>query len=59
MKRPVHLMSMIAAMVLAAPAAMAGNDIVKCVDGGGHVTLTDQPCGAGASTVRLEQDRIN
>lgn len=57
MKRPVHLMSMFAAMVLAAPAAMAGNDIVKCVDADGHVTLTDQPCGAGAATVRVDQDR--
>jgi hypothetical protein len=46
------------AAVLAAPAAMAagGNDIVKCVDSSGHVTLTDQPCEAGATTVRLDQD---
>jgi hypothetical protein len=31
----------------AAPAALAGPDILKCVDRGGHVTLTDQPCPAG------------
>jgi len=55
--RPVHLMSMFAAMVLAAPVALAGNEIVKCVDADGRVTLTDQPCGARASTVRLDQDR--
>ena len=61
MKRPVRLLrvrllSMIAAALVAAPAAMAGNDIVKCVDGSGHVTLTDQPCDSGSATVRLEQD---
>lgn len=57
MMRPVHLMSMFAAMILAAPVALAGNEIVKCVDADGRVTLTDQPCGARASTVRLDQDR--
>ena len=58
MKRSTSLIiSTIAATILAAPAAMAGNDIVKCVDADGHVTLTDQPCAAGAATVRLEQDR--
>ena len=56
MKRTARLISMIAAAVLAAPAAMAGADIVKCVDSGGHVTLTDQPCDAGAVTVRLGQE---
>jgi hypothetical protein len=56
MKRQLVWMS-IAAAVLAAPAAMAGgSDIVKCVDSSGHVTLTDQPCAAGATTVRLDQD---
>jgi hypothetical protein len=57
MKRPLTLLSMFAAIatVLAGP-AMAGNDIVKCVDAAGHVTLTDQPCAAGAASVRLEQD---
>lgn len=60
MKRPYKLLSMIAAAALsaamAAPAAMAGNEIVKCVDTAGHVTLTDQPCEAGAATVRLSSD---
>lgn len=57
MKRPICLLSMFSAMVLAAPAVMAGNDIVKCVDANGHVTLTDQPCAGGAATVRLDQER--
>ena len=56
MKRTARLMSIIAAAVLAAPAAMAGADVVKCVDSSGHVTLTDQPCDSGSATVRLEQD---
>lgn len=53
MKRPVTLLSIIAATWLAAPVAMAGNDILKCVDAQGHVTLTDQPCEGGATTVRV------
>ncbi|WP_036168557.1 DUF4124 domain-containing protein [Massilia sp. 9096] len=57
MKRQVRLMCMFAAMVVAAPVVMAGNDIVKCVDADGRVTLTDQPCGARAATVRLDQDK--
>jgi hypothetical protein len=48
---------MIAAAWLAAPAAMAGNDIVKCIDAEGHVTLTDQPCAPGAATIRLTDER--
>jgi hypothetical protein len=59
MKRPVKLLSMIAAAALSAamaPAAMAGNEIVKCIDGSGHVTLTDQPCEGGAATVKLASE---
>jgi hypothetical protein len=40
--------------VLALPAS-AGNEIVKCVDHAGHVTLTDQPCDDSSATVRLER----
>ncbi|NIA54047.1 DUF4124 domain-containing protein [Massilia sp. TW-1] len=54
MKRPVRLLSMIAAALLAAP-ALAG-EIVKCVDSGGHVTLTDQPCESGSASVPLARD---
>jgi hypothetical protein len=41
---------------MAAPAAVAGNEIVKCIDTSGHVTLTDQPCEAGTATVRLSTE---
>jgi hypothetical protein len=51
MKR--HLCLSILFAALAAPAVQAGNDIVKCVDGAGRITLTDQPCDGGAATVRL------
>ena len=51
MKR--HLCLSILFAALAAPAAYAGADIVKCVDGAGRVTLTDQPCDSGTTTVRL------
>jgi hypothetical protein len=60
MKRPVKLLSMIAAAALsaavAAPVAMAGNEIVKCVAADGQVTLTDQPCEGGAATIRLSSE---
>jgi len=51
MKR--HLCLSILCAALSAPAAYAGSDIVKCVDGLGRVTLTDQPCDGGAATVRV------
>lgn len=51
MKRQLCLSMLIAA--LAAPTALAGPDIVKCVDAAGRVTLTDQPCESGTTTVRL------
>jgi hypothetical protein len=41
---------------LATPAAMAGNEIVKCIDASGHITLTDQPCEAGNTTVKLSSE---
>jgi len=56
MKPSITLMNLVAALVVAAPAAMAG-DIVKCVEPDGHITLTDQPCAVGASTVHLDGDR--
>lgn len=54
MKRPVRLLSMIAAAVLAAP-ALAG-EIVKCVDSNGHITLTDQPCASGSVSTPVSRD---
>ena len=59
MKSPVKLLSMFAAAALSASMAapaLAGNEIVKCVDASGHVTLTDQPCEAGAAMVRLSSE---
>ena len=41
------------AAVAATPAVLAGSDILKCVDGAGHITLTDQPCESGAQATRL------
>ena len=38
---------------IAASAALAGPDIVKCTDSAGHVTLTDEPCREGSATVLL------
>jgi hypothetical protein len=43
--------SMFVTAMLAASAAFAGADIVKCVDQDGHVTLTDSSCGEGAGKV--------
>lgn len=54
MKRHLCLSILSATLVaLAAPGAIAGSDIIKCVDGAGRVTLTDQPCDNGATTVRM------
>ena len=41
------------AALAAAPAALAGSEILKCVDGAGNVTLTDQPCESGARATRM------
>jgi hypothetical protein len=53
MKRLASQLTFIFAAVAAAPAALAGSEILKCVDAGGHVTLTDQPCESGAQATRL------
>lgn len=53
MKRILCQLSLLAAAAAAVPTALAGNDIVKCIDHAGHVTLTDQPCGDGSTTVRM------
>jgi hypothetical protein len=43
--------SMFLTAMLAASAAFAGADIVKCVDQEGHVTLTDSHCSAAVEKV--------
>jgi hypothetical protein len=46
-----------AALASLAPIAPAqAGDIVKCIDGGGHATFTDQPCPSGAASVKLSVD---
>ena len=58
MKRVLIQLSLFAAAAMAAP-AMAGSEIVKCIDAGGHVTLTDQPCSDGTTTVRMAKTPAN
>ncbi|MFC4932725.1 DUF4124 domain-containing protein [Massilia sp. GCM10023247] len=57
MKRLASQLSSQLALALAAlaatPAALAGSEIMKCVDASGHVTLTDQPCASGERATRL------
>lgn len=53
MRQRARQLCLIVAALAAAPAAMAGQEIMKCVDSAGHVTLTDQPCEAGSRAVRL------
>jgi hypothetical protein len=53
MKRLASRLTILFAAIAAAPAALAGSEILKCVDAGGHVTLTDQPCESGARATRL------
>ena len=53
MKRLAYQLSFVFAAIAATPAALAGSEILKCVDAGGHVTLTDQPCESGARTTLL------
>lgn len=53
MKRLASHLSFIVAALAATPAALAGSEVLKCVDAAGHVTLTDQPCADGARAMRL------
>lgn len=56
MKRPLRQLCLIIAALAAAPVALAGSPILKCIDSSGHVTLTDQPCTDGATTVQMETE---
>jgi hypothetical protein len=55
MKRHASQLSLILAAFAFAPAALAGSEIVKCVDAAGYATLTDQPCAGAATTLHLAQ----
>lgn len=52
MKRLASL-SLVLAAIAATPAALAGSEILKCVDSAGNVTLTDQPCESGSRATRM------
>jgi hypothetical protein len=56
MKPIVCQLSLVLLAAAAAPCALAGPDILKCVDSGGHVTLTDQPCPAGSRVTLVIPD---
>ena len=51
MNRPTVRTSIFIAAMLAASAAFAGGDIVKCVDQNGRITLTENQCSEGVQTV--------
>jgi hypothetical protein len=56
MNRPTFRSSIFITAMLAASAAFAGGDIVKCVDQNGKVTLTDNQCNEGVQTVVVAGD---
>lgn len=51
MNRQTFRTSIFITSMLAASAAFAGADVVKCVDNSGRVTLTDSQCSEGVQTV--------
>ena len=59
MKRHFCQLLLLAATTMAAPVAFSETSIVKCVDDEGRVTLTDRPCEAGATTVRMASKPAN
>ena len=59
MKRHFCQLLLLAATTMAAPIAFSETSIVKCVDDEGRVTLTDRPCEAGATTVRMTSEPAN
>jgi hypothetical protein len=59
MKRHICQLCLLAATTMAAPVAFSETSIVKCVDDAGRVTLTDRPCEAGATTVRIASEPAN
>jgi hypothetical protein len=59
MKRHFSQLLLLAATTMAAPVAFSETSIVKCVDDEGRVTLTDRPCEAGATTVRMASEPAN
>jgi hypothetical protein len=56
MNRHTFRSSIFITAMLAASAAFAGADIVKCVDQNGKVTLTDSQCSEGVQTVVMQAE---
>jgi hypothetical protein len=56
MNRHTFRSSIFITAMLAASAAFAGADIVKCVDQNGKVTLTDAQCGEGLPTMLVQAE---
>lgn len=56
MNRQTFRSSIFITAMLAASAAFAGGDIVKCVDQNGKVTLTENQCSDGVQTVLVAGD---
>lgn len=56
MNRQTFRSSIFITAMLAASAAFAGGDIVKCVDQSGKVTLTENQCNEGVQTVLVTGD---
>jgi hypothetical protein len=56
MNRHTFRSSIFITAMLAASAALASGDIVKCVDQDGKVTLTENQCSAGVQTVLVAAD---
>lgn len=53
MNRPAFHRTLFLAALLVASTAFAGAEVNKCVDGDGRITLTDEPCPAGAHSELL------
>ena len=56
MKRHICQLLLLATTTMAAPVAFSETSIVKCVDDAGRVTLTDRPCEAGTTTMRMASE---
>lgn len=56
MNRPTFRSTIFITAMLAASAAFAAGDIVKCVDQNGKVTLTDGQCGDSTQAVALQAE---
>lgn len=56
MQRALSLAGLLAAAALSLSSAAQAGEVLKCVDGAGRATFTDQPCPSGSSSQRLAAD---